>query len=447
MKSTPVASRLRSHATPIIAGTLVAQVVGVSLLPLVIRVVDPGPFAEYSAIVAASMVVGSVASLRLEALLPQLPAHGRPIIERVSLTLALAVSAAATGLTLVGMHLASTDDAAVKALGLGTIAGITSIIGIRTYAAIARGDGRRPGSAKVAQALTLPALQIGLVLGGLRQLVALLVAEVVSRITAERALAFGLRSRSTSAPRAPLYTEVRQTLRAHRLHMLAYGPATLLNLGASQLPLIIAPGVLNASAAGIYALAHRLILIPSTLVSQGLGQAFHHQFGRAEVDEETPPLSETALRLHRRLALVVGVLFAGVAVVAPVLLPAIAPPEWAPAGFVISLLTVWASALTVASPFSSLLIVSGRQVESLVLNVIDLASKGAIGLLLVHVPHADAVTFAVAVSAVTTVIAIASGSRFLAAAGCSAQAAVPGTVVAVGLPLLAATTMTIAGRT
>jgi O-antigen/teichoic acid export membrane protein len=441
----PGARSVRAQATPIILGTVVAQGVGVALLPVVIRVVDPAPFAHYSSILAAAMVVGSVASFRLEALLPQLDASVRSSVQRTALALTACVAIAATALLFVGASILSTGFGGYEAVGFGAIAGITGVIGIRTYAAIGRGDGRRPGAAKVAQALTLPALQIGLVLGGLRQLVGLLLAEVMSRLAAERTLVFrvGLRERST--PRPPRLAEVRNTLREHRAHVLAFAPATLVNLGASQLPLIIAPGVLTSDSAGVYAFAHRLILIPSTLVSQGLGQAFHHRFGRAVVGDEAATLGDEARRLHLRLAVVVGVLFAAVAVAAPVVFPLIAPPQWVPAGIVVSLLAIWASALTVASPFSSLLIVSGRQVESLVLNVVDLLAKGAVSLIILAAPRADEVTFAVAVSSVTTLVAICSSFRFLAAAGCSAREVLPGVVIAVGLPLLAVSAVVLTG--
>lgn len=79
------------QASPVVLSNTVAQALGLLALPLLLVVITPAAFAQYSALLSFCLVLGAVASFRLEALLPQVSHIQRPALRRAALTLSICV--------------------------------------------------------------------------------------------------------------------------------------------------------------------------------------------------------------------------------------------------------------------------------------------------------------------------------------------------------------------
>lgn len=395
------------QASPVVLSNTVAQALGLLALPLLLVVITPAAFAQYSALLSFCLVLGAVASFRLEALLPQVSHIQRPALRRAALTLSICVPVSLSLFAALIAVILGSRTGSLIAVSIVTLGLTTALLSVGTYAAIADGKTNRIAVSRVAQAGGTPILQLAFALAGARNAVALVVADGCARLLAVKLLGTpGRREKWGAHPGS-----TRRQLSRHRAHVVWYAPATLVNIAATQLPLILAPTVLGASAAGVYALAHRLALVPSSLLAMGLTQAFHHQFGAMSVGEAA--LAPAVRLLHRRVCALVGVVFFFVAALAPSTVRLLAPSEWDAAGELVAILTVWAAAITAASPFGSLLIIASRQTESFVLNLLDLFVKGTIALVILGSRSGSSVEFAVALTAGTTTVALLSGYRFV----------------------------------
>ncbi|MDB5770247.1 MAG: polysaccharide biosynthesis protein [Burkholderia sp.] len=148
----------------------------------------------------------------------------------------------------------------------------------------------------------------------------------------------------------------------------------LFNMAGWQLPAILFAVLFDPAAAGIYALANRVLHMPMQLVGQATGSVF---FSHAAQAEREGKLSGLVARIHRRLAHIgmaptLVLLFAG-----PELFTLVFGPEWRQAGVFAQWLAPWLYLVLLTSPLSPLFDVLGRQAIGSAYQAVHLVVRAA----------------------------------------------------------------------
>ena len=109
-------------------------------------------------------------------------------------------------------------------------------------------------------------------------------------------------------------------------------PASIVNTMSLQLPPIMFLAIYDAQTAGLYALAHMLVVQPGSVISESMGQAFLGEASKM-VREKSNELSSLYIRTLKDL-FSIGVPLIGIpAMFAPFIMPIIFGEAWAEAGW------------------------------------------------------------------------------------------------------------------
>jgi O-antigen/teichoic acid export membrane protein len=122
-------------------------------------------------------------------------------------------------------------------------------------------------------------------------------------------------------------------------------PASILNAMSLQLPPLMLLSLYDSQTVGFYALAHTLVVLPGSVISGSMGQAYLGEASKM-VRDGSRELRSLYMRTLRHLT-IVGVPLIGIpALCAPFVVPTIFGEEWVEAGWY-----CWPLALTVMAAF------------------------------------------------------------------------------------------------
>ena len=126
----------------------------------------------------------------------------------------------------------------------------------------------------------------------------LLIGDVIGRVAGGGGITLlALRDRAfANVSRASLVEAAR---RYRRFPLMLTTCSGLLNVGSLQLPSILFSAGFGAAAAGLYALSYKMLVLPTMLVAQAVGQVF---LSRAAALAGEPDAPARALRAHRARA-------------------------------------------------------------------------------------------------------------------------------------------------
>jgi lipopolysaccharide exporter len=185
----------------------------------------------------------------------------------------------------------------------------------------------------------------------------------------------------------------------------------LLNIGSLQLPSILFSASFGAAAAGLYALSFKMLVLPTMMVAQAVGQVF---LSRAA------PLAQDPARLRELTERTALALFAGglplfgvVALGGPQLFVTVMGQQWETAGRYAQVLAPWFVVWLVSNPLSGVLSVREWQASALAFSALEFALR--LGSLLIGA-HRGSPMLAIGLLSVSgVIISVASIARFMLA--------------------------------
>ncbi|MGN6392920.1 MAG: lipopolysaccharide biosynthesis protein [Gemmatimonadales bacterium] len=416
------------------SGTAVAQGLLALATPVLTRLYTPadyGTLAVYSSTLTVLLVV---ASLRYELAIP-LPEDESTAASLLVLTFVfLGVSTA--GLSIAVWLVGDPFTTAVRVpalrpylwlLPVGFVgAGVYQAL---SYWAIRRSAFGRLARTRLSQGVGQVASQVGL---GLARAGApgLLIGDVIGRVAGGGGLALlAWRDRPAAlVSRA----SIGEAARRYRRFPLLTTWAGIFNIGSLQLPSILFSATFGAAAAGLYALSYKMLVLPTMLVGQAVGQVF---LARAAALAREP---ERLKELTERIALVLFAgglpVFAVIALSGPRLFATVMGGQWEQAGRYAQVLAPWFVVWLVSSPLSGLLSVREWQGSALAFTTFEFALR--LASLLIGA-HRNSPMLAVALlSASGVIISVTSIARFMRAGHSSI-----GRLVAPAARLVALTTI------
>jgi lipopolysaccharide exporter len=408
---------LRSVLT-LASGTAVAQVLVALAVPVLARLYTPAEYGVLAVYSSTLTVLVVLASFRYELAIP-LPKEGSAAASLLALTLGILL---ATSLAVAALVWAAGDEfvAAVNVPALRPYlwlfpAGFVAAGAYQalSYWAIRNREFRRLARTRLSQGGGQVATQIALGIGGAGAL-GLIIGDLIGRVAGVGGLALAAwRTRPAARPTA---ASVLAVASRYRRFPLLTTWAGLFNIGSLQLPSIVFSAAFGAAAAGLYALSYKMLVLPTMLVAQAVGQVF---LSRAASLVAEP---ERLRRLTERTA--IGLFAAGlpaflaVALTGPRLFAVVMGREWEEAGRYAQVLAPWFALWLVSNPLSGLLSVREWQGSALAFTGFELVLR--LGALLAGAARGSPMLAVTLLSAGGVIIAGASIVRFLLAGHSSA---------------------------
>lgn len=364
-----------SRSILLLAGsTALGQGIAVFFAPILTRIYTPADFGILAAFSSIISIVVVVLSLRYEQAI-FLPERRQVAIALVSVSLgfvfvfSLAIAIALWLKRDMVLFLAGFHASFLWLLPLGFLgAGLYQVMNVW---ALRESAFERIARARLAQGLGMVLTQLSMGVLGLGP-IGLLVGEVMGRVSGAwnlLALLRGVALRELLDVQSLLYA-----LRRYVRFPLYNAWAALLNALSLQLPFLMLPSLFNNEVAGSFALAYRVLGLPSFLIGQAVGQAL---LSRAAALRNAPEelgrlTTQTALGLF---ALGVAV-FSIVAIGGAELFGVLFGQSWRQAGVYAQFMAPWYVLWLVSSPLSGLLVIREWQGVGLVFTVMELLTRG-----------------------------------------------------------------------
>lgn len=351
----------------LMGGTAGAQVLMVLAAPLLTRlytVDDFGLLAVYAALLSLFTVIASV---RYELAIP-LPEDDQTAASVV--VLCLLVVLAVTGLSALGVFFAGESIAiALNVSKLTTYfwllpAGVLLVgtyqvfnywaLRTKAFPAIAR--------TKIRQSVTTLGIQIlGFQFGG----IALLIGQATGQGAGSLSLALPvLRMRQFSRVTAK---DVRQAAARYRQFPIFSTLGGFFNTAGQQLPPLMIAAIFSSGAAGLYALAHRVLAMPMAVMGQAVSSVF---FSNAAVAHRKGKLGALVSKVHQKLVHIIMPPTVILVVSAPDLFGIVFGSEWRVSGEFASWLSLWLFVSFTTSPVSNIFSIVERQSLGMLMQVV-----------------------------------------------------------------------------
>jgi len=419
--STPLSKPLRwprapggafaRHVVTLASGTAIAQLLLVLATPVLTRLYTPadyGVLAVYSSTLTVLLVL---ATLRYETAIP-LPEDEEVAGSLLALTL-LVVAGATVVVALLVWLLGDAFVARTRVTALGPYLWLmpVGLLGAGTYQALSYWAIRRRAFGRIArtrlsQGTGQVVSQVGFGLAGVGA-PGLLVGDVIGRVAGGGGLAI-LAFRDHPFGRVTGASLASAAARYRRFPLLTTWSG-LLNVGSLQLPSILFSAGFGAAAAGLYALSYKMLVLPTMLVGQAVGQVF---LARAATLSREP---ERLRQITERTALALFAcglpVFGAVALGGPQLFATVMGSQWEQAGRYAQALAPWFAVWLVSNPLSGLLSVREWQGSALVFAAFEFALR--LGALLIGTSRGSPMLAVALLSASGVIISVTSIARFM----------------------------------
>jgi len=374
-KLLPRSSFARS-VTVLVGGTAGAQLLSVIAAPVLARIYTPDDFGLLAVYSGLLLMIGVVASLRYEIAIP-LPEEDQEAAHLVLLSVLL-VSGMSL-LTLVTVLVFQTSIA--ELVGVPDLADflwllpvgvfLLGIYNVFSYWATRTKQFSLVASTKVQQSLVTLVIQLlAFQLGGL----GLLVGKVLGQ-------GVGIISLAKPAIKLPPFLGIRRrisrsalaaTADRYRRFPIFSTWEGLANSAGLQLPPILFAALYGPAAAGLYALAHRILTLPLALVGGAIGQVFYANAAEARREGR---LGALVIQLYSKLAYIGLPPAVMLALTGEDLFAIVFGEQWRAAGQFAQWMTPWLYLQFVSSPISVIFFVTENQKQGLVFQSIFLAMR------------------------------------------------------------------------
>lgn len=339
----------------VMSGTTLAQAIPVLISPVLTRLYTPAELGALALYVSTLAVAAVVATGRFE-LAVLIPRRDREAVDVATLGVALAgivcvlawIGLAAYAVLGPGGAGSSTPlDAWLYVLPLSTL-----LMGL--YQCLTYWNNRRKrfaalGAGKVGQSAAMSSVQIGAGLAG-SGAGGLIAGYLVGQLAANTILLRRTLGDAEGAPKLPSFVRAVAVARRHANFPRYMIPGQLANVASSQMPVLLMSFLYGPAVAGLYSLAERVLVLPSSIIGSAVGDVYRQR--AAEVYNDQGNCRALYVQTAKRLALMGAGPLLLVGVAAPWIFETVFGPAWRGAGEIASLLCVMVFFQVVSSPLS-----------------------------------------------------------------------------------------------
>src|SRR5690625_1200619 len=343
-------------------GTALAQFLGILAAPLLTRLYSPEDFGILAAFVALLAIVGVISTLRYDAAIP-LPGSDREAAHVLGLSFcALGFFALLTSMgvyfwgdSIAGLIKLPELAPYLWLLPIGIVlAGLYEVlinwgIRVRAFPLMAR--------SKLYQVITQLGVQLGCFsLGPF----GLLLGQTIGSGAGAMGFATFLTRQRWALLRQLRAAELWAAAWRYRRFPLFSTWASGCNTLSTQVPPLMLAAFFSPTAAGLYALSHRVLALPMGMMGQAIGDAFLAEAAEARREGGLPALVLSIYEKLVQIAMPPAVLLV---LIGPELFALVFGPEWRMGGTFAQWMTPWLLVQFISSPLSLLFDVLERQLE------------------------------------------------------------------------------------
>ncbi len=320
------------HFLVLFSGSALAQAINLLSYPLLARLYSPAEYGLFALFIAICAIPAALACARFDVIIPTVRGASRFALLWVCLAAALLMATVTAALVGLYFRLWDSSQPAYVALLAG---GAVFLAGFCSSASmlLMRHDRYVASSrAVVIRTAMTVAAQVGLAvaIGGAAGLILGycigFLAQAVALAVAARGLGW----------RRPRLRQMKAIVQRHRRQIAIDVPGTVIGAGSAQLLSVLLIALHGPRAAGVYAMASRITIVPMELFSTSLSQVFFQKAARAQ---EATGSFWGQMKLNLALmAVVVGAVVLAIWLFARTVVDIYLGPEWALVGDVLIIL-------------------------------------------------------------------------------------------------------------
>lgn len=361
-------SRDARGASTLASSSVIAQLIALSVTPVLSRLYAPESFGYLTLVVSVTGMISPAVAMRLESAL-MLPREDRVatallFVGLVTVTVISTITVLALEISFALGWLSKLTDFPGFSLWVGVITFLSGCFVLLGQFALRSRQYRAVAIRNVSQGSTTALAQLGFAFvssapGGL------VAGYFLGRLAGIVPLWNSMRSQFRQFGKSDIW----YGLRRYRAFPLLFAPAALLNAGALAAPIVVAGIWFEVSDAGQFGMAERILAVPLVIVATALGQvvearlAYHHR-------QKIHGSASYYLRISAFLAVFSLLVATLVWVGAPALVPAVLGKGWEGAAIIMQLLVPMLVGRIIASPMSKSIVVAGWARVNLALDTL-----------------------------------------------------------------------------
>lgn len=352
--------RFARSVSVLAGGTVASQVIVVLAAPVLTRLYNPQDLGSLAVFIALLSLLSVVACLRYEVAIP-LPHEDSEAAELLAICIgAVLLVATAIGIPVILYRHAIAASLNTPALAEYLVLLPVGIFFVGIYNALnlwaVRTKAFTPlAKSKLSQSLTVVTIQLaGSPLGP----AALMLGQVAGHAVASLSLALRILRHRWSLFREIKLQNVVSAAHDYKRAALFSTWSALFNAAGWQLPPILFALLFNPAAAGMYALAHRVLSMPMQLLGRAIGNVFFSNAAQARRDGSLAPLVAS---IHDRLAHIGMPPILVLVIAGPDIFSYVFGQNWREAGVIARWMAPWLYLVFITSPLSILFEVLDKQ--------------------------------------------------------------------------------------
>jgi lipopolysaccharide exporter len=372
-------SRFITNVFKLVSGSVVAQVLGTLLIPIITRLYSPENFGVFQLFLAISgiLAVLSCLSYQLAIMLPKEDEDSANIVA-LCLILICAVSVISGGafILLSGWvgEVLNTPEVSQYLIFLPVIVFLNGLFLVINYWLSRRVRFGAVATAQVANSISSKAVQIGAGVGVASPL-GLVLGQIAGYLMGLLVMFRGIQADFPLFRSVSLSRMKHLAVRYKRFPLFTSWSTVANSVSMQAAPLMLA-AFFNPVVVGFYGMAHMVVNMPMSLIGSATGQVF---FQKASEERNRTGSVKTVVReVHQRLVSIGIFPILILMIIGEELFALVLGAQWATAGEYARILAPWLLLVFIASPLSTIFSVLEKQTVDFSFNLLILSSRIAV---------------------------------------------------------------------
>lgn len=357
-----------ANTTKLLGGNVFAQLIGIIAIPIITRLYSTEQYGSFAIILSIATIISSVSTLgfHLAILIPKKRAQAIALA-KISLISLFLTSLPLSLIAILFPSLVTTylgDNITPQTIHIISIMvvcqGLYSIISYwcireKSFAAVA--------TSKIFESISDRGIAIGVVAFGWVSALSLSIARICGVITSLAFLLLSMRQvkKEDGLATLPSTLTLSNTFREFKEYAIYNTPSVLLINAMGQLPTIIIGYFYSPVAAGLYAIANRLVSIPVQALGSALSTTVTQHFASMVAHGDIAAAKNDAINMHSRLFSFLLIPFSFICIAGEYVVELLLGAHWLLAGELVQWMSYFAFSTLMAQAFGGLFDVMKRQ--------------------------------------------------------------------------------------
>jgi lipopolysaccharide exporter len=373
-------SRFITNVLKLVSGSVIAQALGILLVPIITRLYSPGDFGIFQLFLAISgiLAVLSCLSYQLAIMLPKEDEDSANIVA-LCLILVCATSVISGGVFIllsgwVGEVL-NTPEISQYLIFLPVVVFLNGLFLVINYWLSRRVRFGALATAQVANSVSSKAVQIGAGVGAASPL-GLVLGQIAGYGAGLLVMFRGIREDLSLFRKVVSPGRIKRLAIRYKKFPLFTSWSTVANSVSMQAAPLMLAAFFNPAVVGFYGMAHMVVNMPMSLIGSATGQVFFQK--ASEEKNRTGSVKTVVQEVHQRLVSIGIFPILILMIIGEELFALVLGAQWTTAGGYARILAPWLLLVFIASPLSTIFSVLERQTVDLSFNLLILLSRFAV---------------------------------------------------------------------